>query len=177
MLSETQKQIVAKQVEAMPTRIREAMEHIDTTKYLKALTEKYGLRTDEAQVLENEIMIIMLGLEKPEAFIRHLTQAGISKETAAGLVADVNRDVFEKIRHDLMEFLQKTTNDFGENIDTSDESPITKFERERAGKQEMGTSEPAPAIIMPKAEAPAITENKEATPLGKNTVAGDQNVA
>ncbi len=162
MLSDSSKQVIRDRVAAMPERVREALEHIDTAKYLSVLASKYNLRTDEAQTLENEIMIVMLGLEKPEAFIHHLTKAGISKETAAGLVADVNRDVFEKIRHDLMEFLQKTGAGTDEDIDMS-ESPISKLEREEAEQEKAESSEPAPAVIMPKVEEITPTHT-EATP-------------
>lgn len=146
-------QLINKQVGAMPPKVREAFLHIDASKYIGTLAKKHDLRTDQAGVLENEIMIIMLGLENPRTFMNNLTQKGnISRDTAAAIVEDINRDVFDKIRHDLATFLEQSEKQYG------------------PGEPEK-TDSPAPAVIMPQPQtapttpvAPVITPAAPTSP-------------
>ncbi len=124
----------------MPPRVREALLHIDSSKYVQALAAKHQLRVDQGGVLEEEVMLIMLGLESPSTFMNNLIRQGhIPPSTASAIVTDINKDVFEKIRHDLTEFLEKS-------------------EKQFSGEERVATeSQPPAAGILPQKQAPAQT--------------------
>ncbi len=145
--------IIEKQISIMPPKVREALLHIDSSKYIQALAAKHQLRVDQGGVLEEEAMLIMLGLESPSMFMNNLVHRGrIPPSVASAIVADINRDVFEKIRHDLAEFLERSEK---------------RFSGEESG--EAGLQPPA-AVIPPQKQPPQPTATVPGTPVvQKNT--------
>lgn len=132
----------------MPHKVREALLHIDSSKYIQALAAKHQLRIDQAGVLEEEAMLIMLGLESPSMFMNNLIQQGhIPPSVAAAIVGDINKDVFEKIRHDLTDFLEKTEKRFsGEEGDKAEPQPPAAAVLPQKQPPKPATTTPTPIV-------------------------------
>lgn len=136
--------------------MREALLHIDSSKYIQALAVKHHLRIDQGGVLEEEAMLIMLGLESPSMFMNNLIRQGhIPPSVAAAIVGDINKDVFEKIRHDLTGFLEQSQERFarGETNPTPAQTTDTVLPQKQS---------PQPTASAP--QTPAVQKNSTPVP-------------
>lgn len=64
------------------------------------LSQKHGLHADEAGVFESAYIYMLLGVYSPDEFVEELRSAGINEETVRALAADVNEQVFKKLRNE-----------------------------------------------------------------------------
>lgn len=63
---------------------------------------QYGLHIDQGGIFERELMLLIMGIESPEAFLDALEhEAGIPDDVARNLTADINRDVFIPMRDEM----------------------------------------------------------------------------
>ena len=64
--------------------------------------EKYLLHVDQGAILENQLALVLLGLQGPDEFASELyEQLPISEQTVKDILADLNRDVFVPIREEM----------------------------------------------------------------------------
>ncbi len=63
-----------------------------------SLSQKYGLHVDQAGEFERGFLYLLMGSITPGEFASMLETAGISKESTMGLMADVNEQVFKRLR-------------------------------------------------------------------------------
>lgn len=62
------------------------------------LTKKYGLHADDAGAFERAYIYMLLGIFTPDEFVQELRESGLDDATIRGLAADVNEQVFKKLR-------------------------------------------------------------------------------
>ena len=89
------------------------------------LSTKYNLHVDQAGVLEQAFMYMLLGVSSPEEFVDALTKANIPAESVRGLAQDVNEQVFLPLR-----------------------------QAEQAGTPAIVRTAPAPQVILPGSNEP-----------------------
>lgn len=66
------------------------------------ITTNNHLRIDEAGELENEIGLVLIGLENPKNFVQNLkSHVGLPHDKAVALAEDVNKEIFTPLREDL----------------------------------------------------------------------------
>ncbi|MDO8514470.1 MAG: hypothetical protein Q7S50_02920 [bacterium] len=86
----------------LPKVLQNAITSADIQKQLRALADTNKLHLDQWQLLENEVMMTLLGFQMPEELADSLkTDLDISKEMAISLAADISRIVFQPIREEL----------------------------------------------------------------------------
>ncbi len=98
-LDESVKQVM----QTLPPVIRTYLAQGKYTVVAKTLMAKYGLRVDQAGVLEREIMLLLMGIENPDEFIQALVEeAKLDKKIVDGSVQDVNTQIFIPLRQEEM---------------------------------------------------------------------------
>ena len=87
---------------SLPEAVRNAVADESVEKKLRALASKYKLHLDQWVVLENEIMMTLIGLEEPENMAKNVAkEVGTDEETAQKIVNDIAREIFTPIREKL----------------------------------------------------------------------------
>lgn len=89
-------------MQTLPPAIRSYLAQGKYTAVAQSLMAKYGLRIDQAAVLERETMLILMGIETPEEFTQTLsTEAGLNQQTVSSIVQDVNTQIFSPLREEM----------------------------------------------------------------------------
>ncbi len=88
--------------QALPERVRSAITSSDVEGHLRALAETHKLHVDQWALLENEVMLTLLGLEQTADLAKNLArEVGMHEDAAEALAADVSKTIFEPIRAEL----------------------------------------------------------------------------
>lgn len=107
MDTETQNTI-NEQLEKLPIAIRNAIATVGLRERFLKITRGRGLRIDQAGSAEDEMMLVLIGLEHPDRFIDNLVKnVGLDRTTASDVAADINNSIFKEIRHLLIEMHEK----------------------------------------------------------------------
>lgn len=86
----------------LPSVVQDAITSADTEKNLRALADTHSLHVDQWQLLENEVMLALLGFQPLESLAQNIEkEVGTTKEIAASLTSDISRILFEPIREEL----------------------------------------------------------------------------
>jgi len=98
----------------LPKAVQQAVTDASVEKKLRALAEKYKLHLDQWVVLENEIMLTLLGLEDPEDMAKNVAkEVKITEELAQEIVNDIAVQVFKPIREQMQGSLDSEATDRG----------------------------------------------------------------
>ena len=96
-LDESIKQVM----QTLPPVIRVYLAQGKYTAVAKNLMAKYGLRIDQAGVLEREIMLLLMGIENPDEFTKALIEeARLDQKTIDSIVQDINMQIFVPLREE-----------------------------------------------------------------------------
>lgn len=99
--NEFQKQL-AERFKQLPKVVQDAITSADIQKRLRELASTHQLHIDEWDALENEVMLTIMGFERPENLEKNIRkETGTSSEVAHALAASINQIVFEPIRQEL----------------------------------------------------------------------------
>ncbi len=86
----------------LPEAIQNAITDASVEKKLRSMAEKYKLHLDKWVVLENEIMLTLLGLEEPRDMAKNIAkEVNIEKGEAQKLVNDIAVEIFKPIREQM----------------------------------------------------------------------------
>lgn len=89
----------------LPPDIRQAVEAADLDTRVQTIGAKHRLHLDQMGVLQDEVLLVMLGFETPEKFVDAVVRAtNISREEAAAIATDINTEVIDPIRESLKKF-------------------------------------------------------------------------
>jgi Glu-tRNA(Gln) amidotransferase subunit E-like FAD-binding protein len=86
----------------LPQAVQQAVVDASVEQKLRALASKYKLHLDQWVLLENEIMLTLLGLEEPENMVANVAkEVHIDTERAQKIVNDIALEVFKPIREQM----------------------------------------------------------------------------
>ncbi|MES2994501.1 MAG: hypothetical protein V4681_00470 [Patescibacteria group bacterium] len=91
---------IATLVAELPKPVQEFITGSERARVVLELSKKYGLHADQAGEFERAFIFMLLGISSPPEFVVSLREAGISPEKVNGLVEDVNKDVFMRLREE-----------------------------------------------------------------------------
>ncbi|NBD73999.1 hypothetical protein GVX82_03075 [Patescibacteria group bacterium] len=98
MRGDVQKKIQQRYLE-LPPEIQDMVTDEKTRAYIVELGKRHGVHVDQLGILENELLIIMLGLDTPANLPDHLAaRAHIPKETAAEIAQEVDQRLLTPLR-------------------------------------------------------------------------------
>lgn len=160
MIMEPAQQKLKERFSLLPRELQEAILAADLREKLKVVTDTHRLHIDQAGALENETILVMLGLEPLEDYRANLArELGVPEALAAAIERDVNRLIFLPIRESLKNLTEKDAGEEGAP------APAAPSPAERAG---VGPSAPAPAAARAAAplppKPPSVPEGEEPKP-------------
>ena len=124
MQTETQQQI-QDAFNSLPEVVQDVITSSDIKDKLRQLSKAYSLHLDKWMVLENEIMMALLGITEPEALPSNIvSHVGLSQEQAAKITEAVVSIVFDPIQERLKQGVGESQSTL-ESIDNA-ESNKTK---------------------------------------------------
>ncbi len=98
MLDDNSKLIQARYLQ-LPPEIQDLITADRTRKFILELGKRNGVHVDELGILENEILIVMLGLEDPARLPAQLrARAHFSEEKASAIAAEVDKQLLAPLR-------------------------------------------------------------------------------
>jgi hypothetical protein len=59
---------------------------------------RYKIHVDQGGILENELLLMLLGQEEPTEFVSALEAAGIPSQVVQSITNDINQEIFMKLR-------------------------------------------------------------------------------
>ncbi|MBI5003788.1 hypothetical protein HZC00_01705 [Candidatus Kaiserbacteria bacterium] len=148
--------VMAERFAKLPLSVQNAITSTDVEKHLRDLAQHQQLHLDQWDLLENEVMLTLLGLAKTSELKQNIIkEVGVSDEVAAALANDIAQYIFQPIREELERQLDHPEAQAIEtkNIDAIREQALT----------ESTTSTPAPNTTetpTTAALAPAPTQEK-----------------
>jgi len=87
---------------ALPPVVQKAIASTEVSAHLRKLASTHRLHFDQWQTLENEVMMVLLGIEPAEKLAENISEAArVEREAAEKISADVNAMVFAPIRGEL----------------------------------------------------------------------------
>ncbi|MAJ97491.1 hypothetical protein CL644_01205 [bacterium] len=125
--------LIEKRFSELPEAVQEAVSDTRVEKKLRELASNYKLHLDQWTLLENEIMLTLLGLEDPENMAKNIAEeVGIAEDVAQKLVDDIAMQVFKPIREKMQthldsESLQRETVSPSKNTRKASPSDTTAY--------------------------------------------------
>ena len=84
-------------IEQVPVPVKEFILN-DLTGKTESYMTKYRLHVDLGGILQRELLLMLLGQETPDEFVKALQDAEIPQTTINSLVADINQEIFIRLR-------------------------------------------------------------------------------
>ena len=98
------KKLIEERMLELPQTIRDVIVKSGWTNTIRSLVKKHNLRIDQGSNLETETLLIMLGIETQEQYIKNLiNEAQLSPELAGEIAQEVNLQIFSLIKNKLIE--------------------------------------------------------------------------
>jgi len=152
------KKIIQEQFRKLPKNLQDAILAADLPEKFRTVMTKHALRLDQAADVENETMLVMLGLEHPDEYTENIVrEAELPEAKAKEIADDINRMIFLPIRASLRGLHESEA--AGE---TEEEAPKEMTREERAVVTPPATpssafsssAAPLPRPAVPPREAP-----------------------
>jgi len=123
------KSTLEKRFETLPADVKAAITSPEIANKIQEIAQNHKLHLDQAGILEEEISLVMLGINHPDNFVNKIEERlGLPTEEAVGLAVDVNDEVFMSIRESLMK-MHGEDQDAGEEIHNGPaEAPVETAE-------------------------------------------------
>lgn len=152
-------QTLVERFQTLPKTVQDAVTSADVQARMRELAGKHKLHVDKWALLENEVMLTMLGLEKTNELAKNIAkEIDMPQEAAEALAADISKVVFEPIRAEMEKITAELMAEEAAHASESSEqkpaaAPILAATPPRAAPQT--TIERAPASNSYGAAAPS----------------------
>ncbi len=123
-----QKQQLSDAFSSLPKALQESISSSDVQAKLRDLAEVHKLHLDKWSLLENEIMMVLLGLTEPNDLAKNISkETGLPLEQSQEITDSVTKIIFTPIQEKLRETLGESRSAL-ETIDSSNPAiDISKF--------------------------------------------------
>lgn len=86
----------------LPQVVQQAITSADVERHLRELANTHKLHLDQWELLENEVMLALLGVQPADSLAQNIqNEVGLPQESATLLAADISKAIFEPIREEL----------------------------------------------------------------------------
>jgi hypothetical protein len=149
-----QKQL-AERFKQLPKVVQDAITSADIQKRLRELASAHQLHIDEWNTLENEVMLTVMGFERPESLEKNIQkEIGVSTEIAHALATGISQIVFEPIRQELERQLEHPA--AKEVVLTGVEAARSQALSGESGTASASAAPPAPTPPTPAPDTTAV---------------------
>lgn len=165
---ELQKQ-VEERIAKLPEDIQLAIASNDLGKHIQTIGQRHQLHIDQMEMLQDEVMLVMLGFVNPEDFTAELQeQVRIPVEKAHAITTDIQNEIFTPVRESMKSLIPVEASATPAPLPTKPpEKPA-----ELAPNAEM---HPADIVLTQKTVSmpPIPVPQKAPEPLGSSPTTGD----
>ena len=156
----------------LPKVIQSAITSADIQKQLRTLADTNKLHLDQWQLLENEVMMTLLGFQATEELANNLqSDLDISHEMSVSLAADISRIVFEPIRAELERELEHP------DAKAAEVSGMEKMRASELNAAAAPAAPTAPTVAPATPPAPSPVGKIERAPVSEAYKAGETSAA
>lgn len=156
--------LIQEHLKSLPDYVREAFTLAKPFEKIRKISADFNLHVDEAEKLEQEVLLVMLGLADPDTFIDETSKTfGLSDEDSIKLVDRVSLDLFMPIRDAMQRYMEE----LAEKEPQKSAPSVSSVEENAQGPQETAG---VPAIFhtplsTPKSAQTPISPTKEVVPI------------
>ena len=94
--------ILQERLATLPPVVKDAIAGAEVENHLRQLSDKHKLHLDQWQLLENEVMMTLIGLQSAENLEENIKkEVGLEEELARELANDIATEVFDPIRKEM----------------------------------------------------------------------------
>ena len=137
---------IATVVRALPAPIREFITNGSARRVVLEIKKKYDMHIDQAAIVEQEVLLLLIGVNAPDAFIHALkNDARLDEKTITGIVQDVNERIFIPLRK------AEEKQGMGALLQT----PVTKAPQASAPPVPSKVTAPSVSVLPPKQLMPS----------------------
>ena len=149
--------VMAERFAKLPPSIQRAITSAEVETHLRTLSDTHQLHLDQWSLLENEVMLTLLGMEQTSKLKENIMrEVGVSEDVANVLATDITQHVFQPIREELERQLEHP------------DAQITKVNEMDKVRINALAGEQAPDIPVQQTSAPTASETL-ATRVEKST--------
>jgi hypothetical protein len=154
-MDEQQKQMIRTAYAKLPEVLQEAITNADVKEKLRNLAKVHKLHLDKWSVLENEIMLALLGITKPKDLPYKIQKTvDVSFETAVEITDSVAKIVFNPIQDQVHATIGESQSVVEEVDNNSLENKKISFEPKGLARGKIDISKFSPASINPNTYKP-----------------------
>lgn len=125
-----------KALNRLPPSVQEIIRSANTGEKIRSISRIYNLRVDKIATLEEQVIAVMLGLERPENFIPNLKEAlQLDDLIIGGITKDVEEKIFKEIKTELIKSTEAKPVIGDQLSDVKQEVPKTEREKTEAQKE------------------------------------------
>jgi len=130
-----------KALNRLPPSVQEIIRSANTGEKIRSISRTYSLRVDQISSLEEQVIAIMLGLERPENFIPNLKETlKLNDLIIGGITKDVEEKIFKEIKSELVKVTENGEGEIGAVVsdqlsEVKQDAPKTEKERTEAQKE------------------------------------------
>lgn len=100
--------IIDEHLKSLPAYVKDAFAATKPFEKIRKISADFNLHIDEAEKLEQEVLLVMLGLGAPGTFIDETSKTfGLSEEDATKLVDRVSLELFVPIRDAMQRYMEE----------------------------------------------------------------------
>ena len=146
----------------LPKVVQDAILSADVEKRLRTLADSHKLHLDQWQILENEVMFTLLGMQRVEDLEKNITsEVGLDAATAHALAGSISEVVFDPIRQELERQLEHPEEQAKEmtGVETS------RAEALQTNAEEATVAPSAPAVAAPSPITQSVVPATPPAPL------------
>lgn len=161
----------------LPPSVQNAITSADVETHLRELAKSHQLHIDQWDLLENEVMLTLLGLQQMSQLKENIaTEVGVPDEVAAMLANDISQYIFQPIREELERQLEHP-DARATKVSDVDTMRTQVLSNEITPSSSLNTVAATPAMPAPQEKtvrAPASTTYLSQTPSHeRKTIEGD----
>ena len=111
-----------KYLDNLPEQIQTAVKHVNVPEKMRALAKDYKLHLDKWAILENEIMLALVGAKDASDMPQNISTAvGVDLETAKKMTDSIAINIFRPIREELQDEIENKEQRAIETLTKKDE--------------------------------------------------------
>ncbi len=149
MTQEELNQKLRERFQEIPKVLQEAITSANVEKQLRELATKHKLHVDMWQLLENEVIVTLLGLQPADDLAANLqNDLGLPKEASIALARDVSTIVFAPVRQELERTLEHP------EAKSEEESDVDTVRTQILEQKPTPTSTSLPPLVKPATPPP-----------------------
>jgi len=165
-------QQIAEQFKRLPKVVQDAITSADVQKHMRELADMHKLHLDQWQLLENEVMLALLGFQPTEDLAKNIkNEVGVPDDIASALAADISKVVFEPIRGELERELESPD---AHAVDVSGVEGVRAQALDDAAKE---AAAPSPEVAPGTPPSPPQTGTSVRAPVSEAYKAGEPSTA